>query len=461
MEWVGATTLGEYVEANYANRQAMERLRVQFAALEQDLARSGLAHGDLQNGNVLVDKTQLRLVDYDGMFVSGMQFGRGMELGHKHFQHPSRRATDFGPDIDRFSFIVLDLSLWALSIRPDLFKQFSSGENILFSANDFADPDSSALFQLLMSTGDVAFQRSVADFACVCKADFKNVPRLKDFLARTSIPKPTTTSIAVAPDSASYIGALSVVDATSFEAVCKHIGDRVELVGQIVDVKVGSTKKGTPYVFINFGNWRQNSVKVTIWSEGLKALGHGNTPDPTWVGRWIVINGMIDPVYHGKNRYKTIQYVSVGPTVTDRSQIRTITKEEALWRLGRGPRLSGVIARPIVPPAPKKNDEILTQMGGGKKPSPQPWPASMSPTKAGGTSKPTPSAPSAPKPPPVQSPVKTHNEQILQNMGTVPSSSSTSDKGAKGTPQSTGCAIWAAMMLGGLFSTVAYLLIIR
>ncbi len=34
--------------------------------------RHGLAHGDLQNGNALVDKTQLRLVDYDGMFVPAM-----------------------------------------------------------------------------------------------------------------------------------------------------------------------------------------------------------------------------------------------------------------------------------------------------------------------------------------------------------------------------------------------------
>jgi len=105
MEWVAGITLGEYVEKNHADRAAMERLRTQFCNLEIDLAKYGLAHGDLQNGNVLVEKTRLRLVDYDGLFVSGMTVGKGAELGHKHFQHPLRRAADFGPNIDRFSFV--------------------------------------------------------------------------------------------------------------------------------------------------------------------------------------------------------------------------------------------------------------------------------------------------------------------------------------------------------------------
>ena len=216
MEWVCGTTLGEYVEHNHGSPQAMERLRRQFAALEQELASKGIAHGDLQNGNVLVEKTQLRLVDYDGMFVTGMLLGNGAELGHKHFQHPLRQASDFGPNIDRFSFIVIDMSLRALSLRPDLFKQFSTGENILFSANDFADPDSSRVFQRLKQIGDSAFQQSVADFVCVCKADVKSTPRLTDFLSRREIPKvPIQKPSAAGTDFSKYIGALPVVDATS------------------------------------------------------------------------------------------------------------------------------------------------------------------------------------------------------------------------------------------------------
>lgn len=128
MDWATGTTLGEYLEQNYQDRKGMETLRASFAALETDLANSGIAHGDLQNGNVIVDQSNLRLIDYDGMFVPGIELGSGTELGHKHFQHPLRRASDFGPKVDRFSFLVIDLSLWALALRPELFARFSTGE---------------------------------------------------------------------------------------------------------------------------------------------------------------------------------------------------------------------------------------------------------------------------------------------------------------------------------------------
>jgi hypothetical protein len=440
MEWVGATTLGEYIEVNYADRQAMKRLRAQFASLEQDLTRCGLSHGDLQNGNVLVDKNHLRLVDYDGMFVCGMPLGKGTELGHKHFQHPLRRASDFGPDIDRFSYIVIDLSLWAICLHPDVFKQFSTGENIVFSANDFVDPDSSRVFQTLKQVGHSEFKQSVADFANVCKSDFKGVPRLREFLAGTAIPKGVSR-----PASPGYIGALPVVDVNSFEMVCQHVGDRVELVGQVVEIKTGRTRRREkPYVFINFGNWRDECVKVTIWSEGLKALGY--TPDSSWVGRWLVINGMIDPVYHGENRFKTITYVSVGPTVTDRSQIHKISKEEALWRLGKGRRPEALAGnqQPKTPGA--KNADILRQLGGGAKPPAQTWPVSTSPTKMAGTPRPPTPGGSIVR---VSSMVKTRNDQVLETIvagSPTSSSSSGGTAGSQGKQEPKGCARWVSML---------------
>jgi len=306
MAWISGATLGEFIECNHDKPPEVDRLRSLFAALEQDLANGGIAHGDLQNGNVLVNGGQLRLVDYDGMFVRGMPVGSGTELGHKHFQHPLRRAVHFGPDMDRFAFIVIDLSLQALWRCPGLFRQFSTGENILFTANDFADPDCSPLFRALQQIGDSAFRQRAADFVCVCKADVSLVPRLTAFRERREIPRVGPPPVRVPIVRHRYIGALPVLDATSFEDACRHVGDRVELVGRVREVKCGSTRRGTPFVFVNFGHWRADCVRLTIWSEGLKALGY--TPDQSWIGQWIVANGMVDPVYHGKNRFKTITY---------------------------------------------------------------------------------------------------------------------------------------------------------
>ena len=139
MDWVDGDTLGSFLEDNYSDKGRMERLRQQFTDVERFLRSNGIAHGDLQNGNVLV-KSDLKLIDYDGIYVPSMAAGQGAELGHKHFQHPKRSAADFGPEMDRFSFIVIDLSLRAIAHDSKLFAKYSNGENIILTANDFIDP---------------------------------------------------------------------------------------------------------------------------------------------------------------------------------------------------------------------------------------------------------------------------------------------------------------------------------
>ena len=84
------------------------------------------------------------------MFVDGLPEGRGTEVGHKHFQHARRGTKEFGPDMDRFSFIVLDVSLEALQVDPSLHRRFrEGGQAIIFKANDFADPSMSEVFHVL------------------------------------------------------------------------------------------------------------------------------------------------------------------------------------------------------------------------------------------------------------------------------------------------------------------------
>ncbi len=189
MEWATGVTLGEYIEKNHTNRSAIERLRQSFSQMESQLANCGIAHGDLQNGNVLVShQGSLRLVDYDGMFVPGMKAGGGAELGHKHFQHPQRTSADFSQLMDRFSFIIIDLSLWAITIDSTLYRSFSTGENIIFTANDLADPSSSLVFKQLLRSGHAELQKAASDFSAICQSPMSLVPRLTDFLTGRNIP---------------------------------------------------------------------------------------------------------------------------------------------------------------------------------------------------------------------------------------------------------------------------------
>ena len=70
--------------------------------------------------------------------------------------------------------------------------------------------------------------------------------------------------------------AYPVVDSLDFSAALRRVGDRVELIGRIVEVKPGTRKRGKgpakQYVFINFGSARGNIVRISIWSEGLAKL---------------------------------------------------------------------------------------------------------------------------------------------------------------------------------------------
>ncbi|MGH2443129.1 MAG: hypothetical protein ACRDFX_08200, partial [Chloroflexota bacterium] len=115
MQWVDGVILSTWIEQHLNDRAALaemaERWRTMMAALEH----GGVAHGDLQHGNVMVARNELLLVDYDCMFVPALSGKMSHELGHQHYQHPRRAASDFGPGMDDFSAWVIYLSLLALS----------------------------------------------------------------------------------------------------------------------------------------------------------------------------------------------------------------------------------------------------------------------------------------------------------------------------------------------------------
>jgi hypothetical protein len=331
MDWVEGDTLGIWLDKNFNNPRALEKARADFAAIARFLEREGVAHGDIQNGNVMVANGEIKLIDYDGMFVPGMHPGNGSETGHRHFQHPGRRVSNFGPGMDRFSFIALDLSLRALVEDRSLYSKFrEGGETIIFKANDFADPQNSEIFRRLLAMPKLKAQ--AGSFAAICEASLAAVPTLDEFLSGRNIPaaktpiNPTTTP-ATKP-AAAYIPAYPVVDALNFSAALQRVGDRVELIGRIVEIKPGSRKQGKGpnkrYVFINFGSWSGNIVKISIWSDGLARLK--DKPSAAWVGRWVSVTGLMD--VHETKRYR---HLSI--TVQEDGQIQWLDESQAGFRL--------------------------------------------------------------------------------------------------------------------------------
>lgn len=151
MEWVKGKPLLDYISEHIDNSERISGLAASFEQMMQDLRSVGIAHGDLQHGNILVtDDGQIKLVDYDGCFVPSLHGKMSNELGHRNYQHPKRDATYFHERMDVFSAQTILLSLQAISADPALWTKLNAGDEcLLFRRQDFIKPEFSRAFHLL------------------------------------------------------------------------------------------------------------------------------------------------------------------------------------------------------------------------------------------------------------------------------------------------------------------------
>lgn len=161
MEWVKGQTLDRYIESNIENNAALTSLADSFQEMVQHLKSAGIAHGDLQHGNIMVtDAGKLRLVDYDGMFIPSMKGMKSNELGHRNYQHPNRSANDFNEDLDTFAAWSVFLSLKVTARCPELYTRLGAGnDRLLLSRKDYEDVWNSSAFAHIEALGDPELDR--------------------------------------------------------------------------------------------------------------------------------------------------------------------------------------------------------------------------------------------------------------------------------------------------------------
>lgn len=180
MDWVSGLPLNSYVESHLNNREALDRLAEDFLLMTQRLRGNGIAHGDLQHGNILVTDDGIRLVDYDGMFVPGMDGWVSNELGHRNYQHPHRHPTHFAPWLDNFSAWVIYTSVKALSLDPLLWNEGTAGdESLIFGKSDFVSPDDSELLRKMSHHADATIQALADAIRQIAASPIETVPYLE------------------------------------------------------------------------------------------------------------------------------------------------------------------------------------------------------------------------------------------------------------------------------------------
>ena len=338
MSWASGVTLGSFLEANYNNPVRLRSLQESLRALYKFLSSQHIAHGDIQPGNLMVsnDGKKIQLIDYDGMFVPGMDKLSASETGVPNFQHPKRQVTNpWNDKLDRFPFIVLDIALSVLADKPQYWtKTQSSDEKVLFETTDYVAPLGSAIFNELKA--DVRYSQQIAALQQICLSDFDAIPPADNFIGFKAVITAPQAAAQAGPIQVWYKGNYPVADAVALAKIKGYEGHVVEIVGRVYDVHRGITRQGKPYYFINFARWQRGkaSFRLVVWSEVLQMFAAMGVPtlNHRFKGQYISVTGLV--VKFSNQNGVSYQIVLQKPTA-----ISVISSDAADFRLGRRPKI--------------------------------------------------------------------------------------------------------------------------
>lgn len=290
MQWVKGETLNNFAERNLNTPAAIAGVIPAFLSLVRRLEELGIAHGDLQHGNIVISQGKVTLIDYDGFFIPDLARLKTNEMGHVNFQHPKRTGQHYNASVDRFASFVIYLGLLAISKQPSLWNKYDNSENLLFKADDFENPDSSPLLADLERIPDLG--KLVERFRGACRLDFDRLPTLETFIAG-NFTYPAAPARPVAVGAFSPRSQYLVLDGSRSGALLEHIGERVVVIGRITDSTSRRTKRGTPYVFLNVGRYPGHTFTAVLWDDGLAAFNRAGVNPRAFLNRWIRATGVL------------------------------------------------------------------------------------------------------------------------------------------------------------------------
>lgn len=190
MAWVQGQHLDRCVEGLLDKPRELAALRERFRGLVKDIEKAKFAHGDLQHGNIMVSGDDLLLIDYDGMWVPALIGRQATEIGHRAYQHPKRSVSDYGPWLDRFSALVIYLSLLALELDRKLWDQYYTGDNLIFVREDFNEAGKSPIWGDLAALEHKEVTWLAGILAAMVGRPLKDLPRLEAVLSKSGGLKP-------------------------------------------------------------------------------------------------------------------------------------------------------------------------------------------------------------------------------------------------------------------------------
>ncbi|MCE9563852.1 MAG: hypothetical protein K8U57_17560, partial [Planctomycetes bacterium] len=200
MTWVEGKLLHEFVREHADDPVVLTKLTGIWHKLGQNLRAAGMAHGDLQHGNVILVPSAKgvipQLIDYDGMYVPALEGIPASEIGHANYQHPGRNADRFHLEIDRFPLLLVYTAVRCLATGGRaLWNRFDSGDNLLFKESDIKNPAGSALFRELWSSPDPEVRALAGWVILASRMPLRKVPLLDEIIGPDGKQTPALTGL--------------------------------------------------------------------------------------------------------------------------------------------------------------------------------------------------------------------------------------------------------------------------
>ena len=193
MEWAEGETLCDFIKQNLQDAWCLKTAAAEFQKMVETLHTHQISHGDLQDGNILLKRNRtdvdIKLIDYDSLFVPALRGQPDNIVGLPEYQHPQRITGGGGANekVDYFSELVIYLSLLSLVEKPDLWNQFGdrTERGLLFTAEDFKNPDQSDVFRELENLS-LDVKQLASKLKEFCKRSIDQLEPLEAILPRTS-----------------------------------------------------------------------------------------------------------------------------------------------------------------------------------------------------------------------------------------------------------------------------------
>ena len=158
MDWVYGKTLKDYLNKNLTDKNKILNLADKFLTMVSFFHQNNIAHGDLQHGNISVtNEGNLVVLDYDSMYVSGLDGMPDVIKGYGGYQHPARYNNPVvHSKLDYFSELVIYLSLLVYAEyyanNPSIWNDKT--EHLIFSKEDLENPNSSEIINFLLKSSN-------------------------------------------------------------------------------------------------------------------------------------------------------------------------------------------------------------------------------------------------------------------------------------------------------------------